>query len=72
MVGHVKRLLNMQVAYCNKTCQYYCFQVGNGQGTKNNFRIQAKKQHKKQMAISVVNVTITTYAFAQVYGFPQV
>lgn len=46
--------------------------MGNNQGTENNFRIQAKKQHNKQMPISMVNVTITTYSSARVYGVPQV
>lgn len=32
--------------------------MGNNQGIENNFKIQAKKQHQKQMPISMVNVTL--------------
>lgn len=42
--------------------------MGNNQGSENNFRIQAKKQHKKQMPISVVNVTICLLLCSSVWS----
>lgn len=41
--------------------------MGNNQGIENNFKIQAKKQRKKQMPISMLNVTslLTPYSGLQ-------